>query len=68
MRLFMKKMLLVIAVFLILVAKQIAADEIVFARHLWNFIGLVTLISLVTKLLKQILGNFFKDLDEFLKK
>ena len=65
MKLYMKKILLIVVTFFTLVAIQIAADEIEVARHLWSLVGLITLISWIVKLLKKILVNFFKDLDEF---
>lgn len=68
MKLYMKKMLLIVVTFFILVAIQIAADEIEVAKHLWSLVELIILISWIVKLLKKILVNFFKDLDEFLMK
>lgn len=68
MKLYLKKIFMIVVVFLILVATQIAADEIVFARNIWAFIGLIFLISWIVKLLNKILKTFFKDLEDYLMK
>lgn len=68
MKLYMKKILLIIVTFFTLVAIQIAADEIEVARHLWSLVGLITLISWIVKLLNKILKTFFKDLEDYLMK
>lgn len=68
MKLYLKKIFIIVVAFWILVAIQIAVDEIDFARDIWAFIGLIFLISWILKLLKKIFKIFFKDLDDYLMK
>lgn len=65
---YLKEMIICIIAFFMMLAVNVAADEIVFARHLQSLIGFFILICWTLNIIKKILSNFFKDLDEFLKK
>lgn len=68
MKLYMKKIFIIVVVFLILVATQIAVNEILFARRIWASIRLIFLINWIVKLLNKILKTFCKDLEDYLMK
>lgn len=63
-KLYMKKIVLIIAAFLISAIMQIITDEAKVVRYLFSLVGLIALI----KLLKQKLKTFIKDLDDYLMK
>lgn len=63
-KLYMKKIVLIIAAFLISAIMQIITDEAKVVRYLFSLVGLIVLI----KLLKQKLKTFIKDLDDYLMK
>ncbi|MGL5592989.1 MAG: hypothetical protein ACRDDH_03505 [Cetobacterium sp.] len=67
-KIYIKEIVMYIIVFFMMLAVNVAADEIVFARHLWSVIGFFILICWTLNIIKKILSNFFKDLDEFSKK
>ena len=59
-KLLIQTILVIVGTFLTLVAVQIAADEIVFARRLWSLLGAYILICWALRVLKQILRVFLK--------
>lgn len=67
-KIYIKEIVMYIIVFFMMLAVNVAADEIVFARHLQSLIGFFILICWTLNIIKKILSNFFKDLDEFSKK